>query len=122
MPILKQPGRVKTEQMRKEFEDEILSFVDKRDREIVRTALEVIKNCAVAEAEIARLNGNSFAQSDQVCEECGKRLVCPACEGRKGGLKTARKYTKEQREEWGKTGGRPRGVMTDEITSSDYDR
>jgi general stress protein YciG len=33
--------------------------------------------------------------------------------GRKGGLKTKKKYTKKQFQEWGRRGGRPKKVVVD---------
>jgi hypothetical protein len=35
-------------------------------------------------------------------------LICPKCIAREGGLKTAATYTRDQKAQWGKLGGRPR--------------
>jgi hypothetical protein len=66
MPILKRPGEVTTGQMRKAFEDEIISFVDKRDRRIIREAIEMIERCAVQEASIVHQQSD-----DEFLRQCG---------------------------------------------------
>ncbi len=55
-----------------------------------------------------------------VCEICGHALSCSHCAGSKGGRRQSQLYSKKQKSEWGKTGGRGRKKerIVDSITGA----
>ena len=55
-----------------------------------------------------------------ICETCGHELGCLHCAGSKGGRRQSQLYSKKQKREWGKTGGRGRKKerIVDSITGA----